>query len=93
MPRTIAGYAAPRGKRCVPHHGGNGVGLAAHLQLSAAIPDAPYVELVQEPPALPAETFQALIAEPLLPDAAGDVRLPDKPGLGVELREDLEQIG
>ncbi len=92
MLRTIAGYAELHGKRCIPHHGGNGLGLAGHLQLSAAIPNAPYVELVQEPPALTAEMFQGLLAEPLLPDADGNVRLPDRPGLGVELRDDLERV-
>jgi L-alanine-DL-glutamate epimerase-like enolase superfamily enzyme len=91
MLRTIAGYAEMRGKLCIPHHGGNGVGLAGHLQLSAAIPNAPYVELVQEPPALTAEMFQGVLAEPLVPDAEGNVRLPDRPGLGVELRDDLER--
>jgi D-galactarolactone cycloisomerase len=93
MLRTIAGYAELRGKLCVPHHGANGVGLAAHLQLSASSSNSPYVELVQEPPELTAAAFQGLIATPLLPDENGDVRLPDQPGLGVELREDLERIG
>jgi L-alanine-DL-glutamate epimerase-like enolase superfamily enzyme len=41
MLRTVAGYAELRGKLCVPHHGGNGVGVAAHLQLSAASPNSP----------------------------------------------------
>ena len=93
MLRTVAGYAELRGKLCIPHHGANGVGLAAHLQLSAASPNSPYVELVQEPPELIAAAFQGLVATPLLPDANGDVWLPDLPGLGVELREDLERIG
>jgi D-galactarolactone cycloisomerase len=93
MLRTIAGYAELRGKLCIPHHGANGVGLAAHLQLSAACPNSPYVELVQEPPELTAAAFQGLIATPLLPDENGDVRLPDQPGLGVELRQGLERIG
>lgn len=93
MLRTIAGYAELRGKLCVPHHGANGVGLAAHLQLSAACPNSPYVELVQEPPELTAAAFQGLVTSPLLPDDNGDVRLPDQPGLGVELRHDLERIG
>lgn len=90
--RTIAGYAELHGKLCVPHHGGNGVGLAGHLHLGAAIPNGPYVELVQEPPALTAQMFQGVLVEPLLPDANGDVVLPDKPGLGVELRDDLERM-
>jgi L-alanine-DL-glutamate epimerase-like enolase superfamily enzyme len=92
MLRTIAGYAELRGKLCIPHHGGNGVGLAGHLQLSAAIPNCPYVELVQEPPALTAEMFQGVLVDPFLPDAEGNVLLPDRPGLGVELRDDLERI-
>jgi len=90
--RTIAAYAEMRGKGCVGHHGGNGVGLAAHLHLSAACPNAPYVELLQESPALPVATFQGLIAEPFLPDADGFVRLPSWPGLGIELRDDLERV-
>jgi L-alanine-DL-glutamate epimerase-like enolase superfamily enzyme len=48
---------------------------------------------VQEPPELTAAAFQGLITTPLLPDDNGDVRLPDQPGLGVELRHDLERIG
>ncbi len=91
--RTIAGYAELHGKLCIPHHGGNGVGLAGHLQLGAAIPNCPYVELVQEPPALTAEQFQGVLAAPFLPDAHGDVVLPNKPGLGVDLRDDLQRVG
>jgi L-alanine-DL-glutamate epimerase-like enolase superfamily enzyme len=81
-----------RGKLCVGHHGGNGIGLAGHLHLAAARPNAPYVELLQEPPALPAAAFQGLIAAPFLPDPDGFVRLPARPGLGVELRDDLERV-
>jgi L-alanine-DL-glutamate epimerase-like enolase superfamily enzyme len=36
--------------------------------------------------------FQGVLAEPLMPDVNGDVRLPERPGLGVELRDDLERI-
>jgi L-alanine-DL-glutamate epimerase-like enolase superfamily enzyme len=91
--RLIAGYAEMRGKRCVGHHGGNGFGLAAHLQLSAASANSPYVELLQEPPALPAACFQGLLADPLVPDGEGYVHLPTSPGLGVTLRDDLEVVG
>lgn len=91
--RTIAGYAELHGKLCIPHHGGDGVGLAGHLQLGAATPNCPYVELGQEPPALTAEQFQGVLAAPFLPDANGDVMLPNRPGLGVELRDDLQRDG
>jgi D-galactarolactone cycloisomerase len=90
--RKLAAYAELRHKRFVPHHGGSGLGVAAHLHLSAACPNAPYVELLQEPPALPVEAFQGVLAEPLVPDADGDVRLPDKPGLGVDLNPAGERV-
>ena len=90
--RKLAGYAELRHKPLVPHHGGSGLGVAAHLHLSASCPNSPYVELLQEPPALPVEAFQGLIAEPLVPDADGNVRLPDQPGLGVELNPAGERV-
>ena len=90
--RKIASYAELHHKQFVPHHGGSGLGVAAHLHLSASCPNSPYVELLQEPPALPVETFQGLITEPLVPDVDGNVRLPDKPGLGVELNTAWERI-
>ncbi len=91
--RKIAAYAELHQKQIAPHHGGSGAGVAAHLHLSATCRNSPYVELLQEPPFLPVETFQGLIAEPLVPDSEGNVHLPDKPGLGVELNTSLERVG
>lgn len=90
--RKIAAYAELHHKPFAPHHGGSGLGVAAHLHLSASLPNSPYVELLQEPPFLPVETFQGTIVEPLIPDADGNVRLPDKPGLGVELNTSWERV-
>ena len=90
--RKLAAYAELRHKQLIPHHGGSGLGVAAHLHLSASCPNSPYVELLQEPPALPVQTFQGLITEPLVPDADGNVLLPAKPGLGVELDTSLERV-
>ena len=90
--RKVAAYAELRHKQFAPHHGGSGLGVAAHLHLSASCPNSSYVELLQEPPALPVETFQGLITEPLTPNADGDVLLPDKPGLGVELNTSWERV-
>lgn len=90
--RKIAAYAELRRKHVAPHHGGSGLGVAAHLHLSATCANSAYVELLQEPPFLPVETFQGLIAEPLVPDADGNVCLPDKPGLGVEPKTSWERI-
>ena len=83
--RKVAAYAELHGKLMVPHHGGNGVAIAAHLHLSASCPNSPYLELVGDPPAFGTEELQGLIAEPFLPDRDGFVRLPEGPGLGVEL--------
>jgi D-galactarolactone cycloisomerase len=91
--RKIAAYAELRHKTVAPHHGGSGLGVAAHLHLSASLANSSYIELLQEPPALPVELFQGLIAEPLVPDAEGNVRLPEAPGLGVELNTSWERIG
>ena len=87
--RKVAGYAEMHNMRIAPHHGGNGLGVAAHLHLIASIPNAGYIELIQEPPKLDTTDFQGILAKPLVPDADGYITLPDRPGLGVELREDL----
>ena len=91
--RKVAAYAEMHNKLFVGHHGGSGIGIAAHLQLSARCPNSPYVELLQEPPAMTDADFQGLIAEPFLPDADGIVHLPDTPGLGVELGDRWERTG
>jgi D-galactarolactone cycloisomerase len=81
-----------RQKSTAPHHGGNGLGVAAHLHFCASIPNSPWIELLQEPPALTVPDFQSLLAEPLIPRADGFVRLPDGPGLGVELADPVKAM-
>ncbi|MGI8406742.1 MAG: mandelate racemase/muconate lactonizing enzyme family protein [Thermomicrobiales bacterium] len=87
MLRKVAAYAEMHGKPVAPHHGGNGFGVATHLHLSASLPNSPWVELLQDPPAMEAAEFQGLLATPLEPDADGYVHVPEGPGLGVELNE------
>ena len=90
--RKIAAYAGMRQKPTIPHHGGSGLGVAAHLHFSASIPNSPWIELLQEPPALTVPDFQSLLAEPLIPQADGFVRLPENPGLGVELSDPVKAM-
>lgn len=90
--RKIAAYAEMRHKLCIPHHGGNGFAVAAHLQFSASVPNSPYVELMQDPPALGVMEVQGLIAEPIAVDADGYVTVPDRPGLGVEISDRWQKI-
>jgi L-alanine-DL-glutamate epimerase-like enolase superfamily enzyme len=86
--RKIAGYAEMHHKLIAPHHGGGGVGLFAHLHLCAAIPNASYLEVFNDPPGMTSDIFQWYVKEPLRVDADGQVQVPQRPGLGVELDEE-----
>jgi D-galactarolactone cycloisomerase len=84
----IAAMANAHGVRYVPHVWGSGVALAAALQLLAVLPHNPPC-LHPEPPLLEFDRTehpirQAILAEPIEHDR-GTVRIPDKPGLGVEV--------
>jgi len=64
------------------------VGLAADLQLTAALPNAQYVEYLT-----PSAYIEELaVATPRL-DGAGLLPIPDAPGLGIEIdREKLKRF-
>lgn len=94
--KKVAHVAEALGKRVVPHvtTGPNkGLHLAASLQVAATVPEwvCPYVEYIQEPPALTVETQQFLIKEPILFGKDGCVPVPQKPGIGVEIDEEVLQ--
>jgi D-galactarolactone cycloisomerase len=86
--RKVAALAELHHKTVAPHHGGGGVGLAAHLHLCAAIPNASFLEVWHDPPCMTSDIFQWYLKEPLKIDAEGFVHVPQKPGLGVELDEE-----
>jgi L-alanine-DL-glutamate epimerase-like enolase superfamily enzyme len=86
--RKVAALAELHHKLVAPHHGGGGIGLAAHTHLCVAIPNASYLEVWHDPPCMTSEIFQWYLKEPLAVDAKGNVVLSDKPGLGVELDEE-----
>jgi L-alanine-DL-glutamate epimerase-like enolase superfamily enzyme len=91
--RKIAALAEMHHKLVIPHTGWDGFGFVAHLHLCAAIPNSRYVEVMHEPPSFSAEVFQVLLAEPLRPDANGDILVPQRPGLGVDPNPDLLRAG
>lgn len=73
----------------VPHGWNTAIGLAADLQLAAAVPVARYVEYLTPSPYL-----DDIITEAFPVDAEGYLLIPDKPGLGIELnREALKKFG
>ena len=83
-PRKIAALGEVHRKLVAPHHGGGGLGLAAHLHLACAIPNGSYFEMLNEPPGMSSDDFQWYLKEPLRVNADGDVVAPSAPGLGVE---------
>ncbi len=89
--RRIADMAALHGVRLVPHVWGTGVQIAASLQFMAAqLPDPPRRE-----PIAPILEFdrtdnpfrQAILKTPIEHEN-GFVRIPDGPGLGIEINRD-----
>jgi len=85
----IAWMAYEHNVQWVPHGWNTAVGLAADLQLAAAMPVATYVEFLS-----PSPYIDHLITHPFRPDDDGMLTIPDKPGLGIELnREALKKFG
>jgi D-galactarolactone cycloisomerase len=92
--RKIAALASAHGVECVPHAWGSAIGLAATVQFLAALPDTPpafrpvppMLEFEQTPNPL----RDQLAREPIR-QVDGIVRVPDGPGLGIEV--DREVLG
>jgi L-alanine-DL-glutamate epimerase-like enolase superfamily enzyme len=82
------GWAAWDHNILMVSHGWNTVvGLAADLQLAAAMPVARYVEYLT-----PCAYLEDLTTTPFKPDADGLLRIPETPGLGIEIdREKLKR--
>ncbi len=87
--RKIGTLAEAFGAKVVPHHGGNGLGMLAHLHLIASWSHAPYIELLHDPPTCDYRDYFAIFTEAPALDKDGCLPLPQKPGLGVDIRPDL----
>ena len=83
--RKVGTLAQAYGKLIAPHHGGRILGTIAHLHLVASWPDAPYLEVLHDPPVADYRHAWELFTEPPAVDADGFVAVPQKPGLGVEI--------
>jgi L-alanine-DL-glutamate epimerase-like enolase superfamily enzyme len=86
--RELAERALARGHWFTPHTWTNGIGLLANLQLAAGVGGGPFLELPFDPPGWTPERRDFMLAEPVLPDTAGRLAVPARPGLGFELDED-----
>ena len=80
----IAELARRRGRRCVLHAWSTGIIKAATLHVLAAMEEAEYMEYCVQT----TELNQRLVAE-RFPVVEGYVAIPQKPGLGVELDEEV----
>ena len=75
----IAMHAYDHSILFVPHGWNTAVGLAADLQLVAAVPTARWVEYIT-----PAPYIEDLVEEPYTLDEDGLLSIPEAPGLGVK---------
>src|SRR6516162_8724763 len=79
--RRIAAFAQAHHRMVAPHAFAGAVLLAASLHFIAAIPNGLVLEFDQNPNGLRDE----LLKEPIRIDKDGMMRLPERPGLGIEL--------
>ncbi|NLG51581.1 MAG: mandelate racemase/muconate lactonizing enzyme family protein [Chloroflexi bacterium] len=93
--RRVAQLADYFGRLIVPHvlTGGHFVmDMAASLHAMATVENCPMVEFGIDPPVLTAETSQSILKQPFQLEPDGTVRVPDAPGLGIELQEDMLEV-
>ena len=75
------------GALCIPHAWCHVIGVAAEIQLAAIVPNMPYFEL---PIASPDSPMISELLDPVFEIAPdGTVAVPNRPGFGFELNEDV----
>jgi L-alanine-DL-glutamate epimerase-like enolase superfamily enzyme len=84
--KRIGWDSAERHRLCVNHSYKTGVNVAASLHFLAALPQSHYFEYCVEPGAL-----RQTLTKQRFPIVGGDVAVPEEPGLGVELDEEVVQ--
>jgi L-alanine-DL-glutamate epimerase-like enolase superfamily enzyme len=73
-----------------PHTWTNGLGLLANLHVAAGVGGGPYLEFPYDPPGWTQQRRDFFLAEPLMIEAeTGCLRVPQAPGLGTDIDEDL----
>jgi D-galactarolactone cycloisomerase len=81
--RRIGWTAHDCGVKLIPHGWNTAVGLAADLQLAAALPDTDLVEYMTG-----SAYIDRLSTQPWVLDTDGMLPIPSRPGLGIELDPD-----
>tara|TARA_B110000263_G_scaffold67752_1_gene58649 strand:+ start:3395 stop:4513 length:1119 start_codon:yes stop_codon:yes gene_type:complete len=75
-------------KEIVPHHGGGDIGVVAHMHLLSTWENAPFCEILHDPP-LSSYKNKFYIFNESLEVKDGIINVPKKPGLGVSIKEDI----
>jgi D-galactarolactone cycloisomerase len=86
--KRIIQLAEDYGKQCSPHFMGTGIPLAATLQVLGSA-NIPWVEYPYHPPLWTPEVRDCMLKDTIKIDKDGYVKIPDGPGLGIELNEDV----
>lgn len=86
--RTLAEFAHLKHRAFTPHSWTNGIGVLANLHVSAGVGGGPYFEFPWDPPGWTPERRDFMLAEPLMITPAGELAVPRRPGLGIELDEE-----
>lgn len=87
--RKVGVLAELYGKQIIPHNGYGKIGMIAHMHLVASWRNAPYLEVVHDPPVGDYRHFLSIFDNPPLVDANGMIAMPESPGLGVAINKDL----
>jgi L-alanine-DL-glutamate epimerase-like enolase superfamily enzyme len=87
--RQLAVEIEQAGKIFTPHTWGNGIGVMANLHLTAGTVVAPFIEFPFDPPEWTTARRDYIVTDTIEADGDGWITLPDRPGLGVELDEDV----
>jgi len=90
--KKIAAMAQAHWVECVPHAWGSAIGFAATLHFLASLPNCPPC-LCPAPPLLEYEQtfnpFRDDLCDNSFPHEGGLVQVPQKPGLGIEVNEEV----
>lgn len=87
--RTLAELAALKHRHFTPHSWTNGIGVLANLHVAAGVGGGPFFEFPYDAPDWTPERRDFMLAEPLRVDDTGHLAVPDAPGLGIVLDEDV----
>ena len=86
--RTLAELAQLKHRAFTPHSWTNGIGVLANLHVSAGVGGGPYFEFPWDPPGWTPERRDFMLAEPVMITPAGELAVPARPGLGIDLDEE-----